>query len=175
MTQKEYYAKNQDVLNEKRRERYAANASWRTRMKDRNDATQVKYRETQKTSPKINLSRMATQAKQREGGDISTEFLLNMWIEQDGKCALSGLQMVWGQGVVNAMNVSIDRVDQTRGYYTDNVRLVCWCVNSFRQKMNDSELLYVASALVATLQSKQNTREVIAKVTDDPLSFKAYV
>lgn len=167
--------KTQEKYLSQRRSRYANDADHRKKVRDDNQATQRRYKELQKTSPKVNLSRMATQAKRREGGDISTEFLLNMWIEQDGKCALTGLQMIWGQGVVSSMNVSIDRIDQTRGYYTDNVRLVCWCANSFRQKMSDNELLHVASALVATLQSKQNADELIAKVTDDPLSFKAYV
>jgi len=175
MSQKEYYAQNKDALNQKRRERYATNEMVRNRIKERNSLTQEKYRGMQKLSPKVNLSRMASQAKKREGGDISTEFLLNMWIEQDGKCALTGLQMIWGQGIVSAMNVSIDRIDQTRGYYKDNVRLVCWCANSFRQKMNDDQLLQVAIALINTLQSRNSSNELIAKVTDDPLSFKAYV
>ena len=158
-----------------RRARYANDANHREKVRNNNQETQKRYKELQKISPKVNLSRMATQAKQREGGDISTEFLLNMWIEQDGKCALTGLQMVWGQGVVSSMNVSIDRIDQTRGYFQDNVRLVCWCANSFRQKMSDSELLNVVNALVKTLTAKQNSNELIAKVTSNPLSFKAYV
>ena len=167
--------KTQEKYLAQRRARYANDAEHRQKVRNDNQTTQRRYRELQKLSPKVNLSRMATQAKRREGGDISTEFLLNMWIEQDGKCALTGLQMVWGQGVVSPMNISIDRVDQTRGYYTDNVRLVCWCANSFRQKMNDHELLHVAIALVTTLQSKNHAYELIVKVTDDPLSFKAYV
>lgn len=167
--------KTQEKYLAQRRSRYANDADHRKKVQNDNQATQRRYKNLQKISPKVNLSRMATQAKRREGGDISTEFLLNMWIEQDGKCALTGLQMVWGQGVVSSMNVSIDRIDQTRGYYTDNVRLVCWCANSFRQKMSDSELLHVAIALVATLQSKTNADDLIAKVTDNPLSFKAYV
>jgi hypothetical protein len=158
-----------------RRARYANDAVHRAKVREDNQAVQQRYKELQKTSPKVNLSRMATQAKQREGGDISTEFLLNMWIEQDGKCALTGLQMVWGQGVVSAMNVSIDRIDQSRGYFQDNVRLVCWCANSFRQQMSDEKLLAVAIAMVNTLKSKIGSDELIAKVTSNPLSFKAYV
>lgn len=172
---KEYWQKNKDVLSAKRKAKYALDPDHKIKVKERNDATQEKYRELKKTSPQINLARMATQAKQREGGDINTAFLMNMWIEQDGKCALSGLQMNWGGGVVNAMNVSIDRIDQTRGYYKDNVRLVCWCVNSFRQKMSDDELLKVATALVKTLESKNSTTEVIAKVTGDPLAMRAFI
>jgi hypothetical protein len=164
-----------EKYNEQRRDRYANDAVHRAKVRDVNQATQKRYKEMQKTSPKVNLSRMATQAKRREGGNISTEFLLNMWIEQDGKCALTGLQMVWGQGVVSAMNVSIDRVDQSRGYFQDNVRLVCWCANSFRQQMSDKKLLEVAVAMVNTLKSKIDSNELIAKVTDNPLSFKAFV
>lgn len=161
--------------NTRRREKYATNSDHRAKVRAGNDVTQNRYKELQKTTPQVNLSRASSQCKRRAGGDISTAFLLNMWIEQDGKCALTNLQMIWGGGVVNSMNFSIDRIDQTRGYYKDNVRLVCWCVNSFRQKMNDNELLQVAIALVETLKSKNKTHELIARVTDDPLSFKAFI
>ena len=133
---KDYWEKNKDTLSAKRKAKYLADSGHKEKVKARNAATQQKYRGIQKTSPQINLARMSSQAKRREGGDITTSFLMNMWIEQGGKCALTGYEMSWGGGVVDAMNVSIDRIDQGRGYFQDNVRLVCWCVNSFRQKLS---------------------------------------
>lgn len=172
---KEYWEKNKDVLNQRRKEKYAADPMRKEKVKLVNQKTQNRYRLIQKTSPQVNLARMASQAKRREGGDITSSFLMNMWIEQGGKCALTGLEMSWGGGVVNAMNVSIDRIDQKRGYFKDNVRLVCWCINSFRQKMSDDELLQVANALVETLKAKRESHEIIAKVTCNPLEMRAFI
>lgn len=172
---KDYWSKNKDALLSKRRAKFAADPDHKLKVKARNAAAQVKYRELQKMSPEVNFRRMATQAKGREGGDITTSFLMGMWIEQGGKCALTGLEMNWGGGVADAMNVSIDRIDQGRGYFKDNVRLVCWCANSFRQKMSDQRLLEVAKALVQTLEAKIGTEEVIAKVTGNPLEMKAFL
>lgn len=172
---KDYWQKNKDVLNARRKEKYDADPSHKEKVRGSNDLTQSRYRELQKTSPKINLARMASQAKGREGGDITTSFLMNMWIEQGGKCALTGYEMNWGGGVVDAMNVSIDRIDQKRGYFQDNVRLVCWCVNSFRQKMSDQQLLEVAKALVSTLQAKSDSEQIIAKVTCSPLAMGSFI
>ena len=172
---RDYWQKNKDELSAKRRAKYAENAEYRKKHNESSKALQAKYREIKKTSPQINLSRMASQAKSREGGDITTSFLMNMWIEQEGKCALTGLEMCWGHGVVSAMNVSIDRIDQSRGYFKDNVRLVCWCVNSFRQKMSDKQLLEIATALVNNLQAKQSSHEVIAKITGNPLETRAFL
>ena len=170
MTQKEYlknyWEKNKNILSEKRKQKYLLDPNHKTKVKKTNQETQSKYREIQKYSPKINLARMASQAKGRCGGDITTSFLMNMWIEQGGKCALTGLDMEWGNGIVSSKNVSIDRIDQEKGYFKGNVRLVCWCVNSFRQKMNDSELLVVAKALVDTLQAQIDAKKVINKMKE---------
>ena len=172
---RDYWQKNKEKIASKRRAKYAENAEYREKHKKSNKAVQAKYKEIKKTSPQVNLARMASQAKGREGGDITTVFLMNMWIEQEGKCALTGLEMCWGQGVVSAMNISIDRIDQSRGYYKDNVRLVCWCVNSFRQKMSDKQLLEVATALVNNLQARQTSHEVIARITTNPLETRAFL
>jgi hypothetical protein len=172
---KDYWAKNKEALSVKRKAKYAEDPLHNEKTRQRNSATQVRYRGIQETSPKINLARMASQAKGREGGNITTSFLMNMWIEQGGKCALTGYEMNWGGGVVDSMNVSIDRIDQRQGYFQDNVRLVCWCVNSFRQKMSDQQLLEVAKALVDTLQAKLDSEQIIAKVTCSPLEMRSFI
>jgi hypothetical protein len=103
-------------------------------------------------TPKGNISRMVTSAKQRAGGDITTDFIFQMWVEQDARCALSGIKMTWGGGKLQPNTLSMDRIDPLKGYFVDNVRLVCHSVNMFRGQMNDAELLNFAESIVKTLQ-----------------------
>lgn len=73
---------------------------------------------------------------------VCTAVLEELWQEQGGKCAITGVEMthVAGEGRVYT-NVSIDRVDSTAGYTRDNIRLVCVIVNIMKHTMSDEELL----------------------------------
>lgn len=107
-------------------------------------------------SPKCNIARMVRFAKQRAGGDITTDDIFQMWVDQDARCALSGLKMTWGGGKIQPTTLSMDRIDPSRGYFLDNVRLVCHSVNMFRGQMNDAQLLEIAEAIVKKLHEEQN-------------------
>lgn len=73
---------------------------------------------------------------------ICTEVLYDLWVQQDGKCAVTNLPLthIIGQGRVGT-NLSIDRIDSTAGYTRDNIRLVCLQVNIMRNVLSDSELV----------------------------------
>lgn len=43
-------------------------------------------------------------------------------------CELTGIPFTWG--TKEATTLSIDRIDPTKGYTKDNVRFVCWWVNT---------------------------------------------
>ena len=77
--------------------------------------------------------------------------LMEAFERQNGKCALSGLVMTWNQGHVLPTSLSIDRIDQTRGYSKDNVRLICHAFNAFRGRMNDAEMFAMAVTLVEAM------------------------
>lgn len=68
---------------------------------------------------------------------------------QNKTCALTKLPLKWATGNnSDPFNMSLDRIDNTKGYELGNVRLVLLCVNSFRMKMTDAEMLTIAKALV---------------------------
>jgi len=72
--------------------------------------------------------------------DLSTEILLEVLKEQDGKCALSGetLTCQLEKGTVHKTNASIDRLVAGGPYTKDNIQLVCRALNSWR---GDTDLL----------------------------------
>lgn len=82
--------------------------------------------------------------------------LMELWHKQNGLCALSSIEMTWGSGhgIARPTSISIDRIDQTRGYELDNVRLVCYAVNCFRGRMSDKEMYEMARALYNTYRNE---------------------
>lgn len=81
---------------------------------------------------------------------ICTQVLLDLWKEQDGKCAITGLQMthISGEGRVPT-NVSIDRIDASAGYTRDNIQLVCVQVNRMKQELDLDGLKFWCEAILS--------------------------
>lgn len=120
-----------------------------------------KWKEDSVKSPKRNIARMVTTAKQRAGGDITTDDIFSLWVEHDGYCAISGIKMTWGGGKTKPNTLSLDRIDPMKGYFKGNVRLVCYAINSFRQQMSDDELFAMAKAIVANMEAQKDVRKVL--------------
>jgi hypothetical protein len=77
--------------------------------------------------------------------DIDVAYLKELWEEQDGKCALSGLKMilpkngeVWEKDKENPWKPSLDRIDSDKGYLKGNVRFTCYIGNMCKQRWPDN-------------------------------------
>ena len=72
---------------------------------------------------------------------LDLDYLVAIHESQQGRCALTGFEMSHEIGNGRAWaNISIDRIDPTKGYERGNVRLVCAAVNLMRNDMTDDEL-----------------------------------
>jgi len=73
---------------------------------------------------------------------IDAEFLNVLLKKQGGRCAISGITLTFakGQGHIST-NASVDRINSTRGYTSDNVQLVAHQVNTMKSNLNLSELM----------------------------------
>jgi len=84
--------------------------------------------------------------------DLNIEFLLNLYKEQNYKCALSGIHMTC---IINAgyhkENVSIDRKDSSIGYTTSNIQLVCVQVNIMKNNLTDLELYDLCKKVITNM------------------------
>ncbi len=101
------------------------------------------------------LRRAAGQRSKRSHKDFSREMLrdphklLEIYEQQNGLCALTGVPLTYQLGERRCWtNISIDRVEASRGYEHGNVRLVCLAANLMRNDMTDSELLSWAEKIV---------------------------
>jgi transcription initiation factor TFIIIB Brf1 subunit/transcription initiation factor TFIIB len=63
---------------------------------------------------------------------IDLDYLIDLYHKQDGKCAITGIEMCHIFG--NPRTISIDRIDSNQGYIEGNVHLVCQWVNLAKSK-----------------------------------------
>ncbi len=72
---------------------------------------------------------------------ITHQFLMLLYARQGGRCALSGVPMttIAEKGHV-LTNVSIDRIDSSKGYFEENIQLVCHIVNLMKHNMTVNQL-----------------------------------
>ena len=82
--------------------------------------------------------------------DLVVEDLRDIFQKQGGLCALSGVVMTFHPEADQSRgtNASIDRIDVTRGYSKDNVRLVCSRVNLMRGNQCDGDFYWWAKTVV---------------------------
>lgn len=74
-----------------------------------------------------------------KGCDVSSDFILKLFADQGGRCALSGIRMCGYRHP--CLSLSVDRVDSGRSHVVGNVRLVVRAVNRARKNRPDVEFL----------------------------------
>ena len=81
--------------------------------------------------------------------DFDKEYLRELWITQNQRCAISGVEMttVFFSGRVPS-NMSVDRIDSEKGYIRGNVQLVCMAVNQMKSDLSNEELLFFCNKIV---------------------------
>jgi len=110
--------------------------------------TQQKYRSK---TPRYSMYQTLNQAKKRAEVTITIQDLMDIFEKQKGLCALSKIKMTWHQGKILPTSISIDRIDNSKGYIENNVRLVCVVINAFKSTQTDAELYEFAKSLVENM------------------------
>jgi hypothetical protein len=73
--------------------------------------------------------------------------LINLWHNQKGLCAVSGLPMETESGIrnkigVNPFVVSVDRINSSIGYTKTNTQLVCFAVNQMKSNFTENQFKF---------------------------------
>lgn len=91
--------------------------------------------------------------------DLDLEYLMYLWNKQEGKCALTGLQMTYKfyEGRVNT-NVSVDRIDSSKGYTRDNIQLVCMAANQMKNDLSMDELLFMCNKIISAAYEREKLK-----------------
>lgn len=119
-----------------------------------------KSRELRRTDIRYRINALVINARCRSSKqglqfDIDTDFMLDLWKDQDGKCALSGRTFTLDyneNGGPHQNGPSIDKIVPELGYIRGNVRFVTYHVNTALSNFGDS-------ALIALLEDIKNFKE----------------
>jgi hypothetical protein len=84
---------------------------------------------------------------------LDFDYLADLLIAQDFKCALSGLPL---QAMDICSNASLDRIDSTQGYIIGNVQWVLSEVNMMKQSYTQSRFIEICNAISNNNQGEQH-------------------
>jgi hypothetical protein len=110
----------------------------------------------------------STQSNAKSKGVVNTlsaSALIEMWKLQDGKCALSGVDLVWGKD--HLRKASVDQIHPQGGYTLENTWLVCYGLNLLKNKFSLTELLEIYPQAKEVALFKRVYEQVI---TNKPLT-----
>lgn len=87
---------------------------------------------------------------------ITENDIKKLYESTNGKCALTGISMTHiayqnsDKVLKNKWNMSIDRVNSTKGYIPNNIQLVCSIINKMKGDLRDSKILLVCDKIYRT-------------------------
>ena len=98
-------------------------------------------------SPETFIAALLTHCNRKEF--LSLDYVMGIYHAQKGRCALSGEWMTWevGKGRVST-NISIDRIDSSKGYVPGNIQLVCAIVNCMKNEYSQEEFIEFCKRVV---------------------------
>lgn len=74
--------------------------------------------------------------------NLSIDEMQLVWERQEGKCAYTGMNLVFGRKSKNQDNLSsLDRINSDKEYSVDNVQWVCKTVNLMKQSLSHEQFL----------------------------------
>ncbi len=76
--------------------------------------------------------------------NINQEQIWDLFLKQDKKCAISGLELIINRNVRNCKysTASLDRIDSDRGYVIDNIQWVHKRINKLKSDFTEEEFFY---------------------------------
>lgn len=82
--------------------------------------------------------------------DITLDQLWNLYVKQNKKCALSGLDIGFHKPGerYTCQTASVDRIDSEQGYVLSNVRWVHKTVNAIKWELSDDELIAICKKII---------------------------
>lgn len=98
----------------------------------RNNANSIEYDRSEKGVIRVIYKTQRSNSKRREGCEVHyTKSELSTWLYNNG---FKGLYDEWVKsGYLKCSKPSVDRLDDFKGYYFGNIRLVTWQVNHEHQ------------------------------------------
>jgi hypothetical protein len=93
--------------------------------------------------------------------DISIEDIWNLFIKQNKKCAISGLDISVGDGrdYSDTRTASLDRIDSSKGYTIDNIQWIHKKINRMKMDLSDQEFINMCKIISNFQELKEYNNE----------------
>ncbi len=78
--------------------------------------------------------------------EVTIEQLWNLFEKQNRKCALTGDEIIFSTNSENL--ASLDRIDNSKGYYIENIRWIRSDINMMKKDMSDLKLIKLCEKIV---------------------------
>lgn len=113
-------------------------------------------REEQFLARLVTLTRYEANNRRNLAFDVDLEFLLLIWNQQQGLCALTNkpmsLERGSGKSRTNPDVCTMDRIDPAQGYIKGNVQLTRWLPNRVKINLSNNEFLDLCRSVVDTVK-----------------------
>jgi hypothetical protein len=139
-TASEYYTKNSEKI--------------RSRITSYSHSYVPKYYRDRLSRLKNLLTKARLRTKKDFDPSLTPKDLDELWIDQEGQCALSGLPLSIEAN--QSTTVSLDRIDSTKGYMRGNLQLVTAVVNRMKQEFSQEDFLQMCETI--TNYTQKTTR-----------------
>jgi len=100
------------------------------------------------------ISKTKYDARVKRGLDfeIDTDYVMEILINQNGKCALTGWDLEFTRGgdwdgFKNPKGCTMDRIYNSSGYVRGNIQLVCGLANNTRGKLSVKEFIELCKSV----------------------------
>jgi len=80
--------------------------------------------------------------------DITLEYVWDLFLKQEKRCALSGVDITFGKSNYDETTASLDRIESNKGYCDGNVQWVHKTVNFMKHDLTEENLLYFCKNIV---------------------------
>lgn len=78
--------------------------------------------------------------KRKKECDLDLPYLKEVWTKQNGKCAITGVDLQLKSNYNKNYQASIDRIDSAKGYIKGNIRFISVSVNWLKNDLDDNHL-----------------------------------
>ncbi len=108
------------------------------------------------------MNRMKYSAKKRGlRWDLDLKYLIRLFEEQQGKCALSSIELILAGSISRhrkgETTASIDRIDSSKGYTKDNVQWLHKRVNIMKNNLSDSDFIQMCCRITDKHRGKNSS------------------
>jgi len=146
---------------------------YRQNNRDKTSKNKKRYRDKNRGTIKYHVQERIAQWRKASNvmSDLTVDYLVDLYNQQDGLCYYSGETMVFGwiDGKVNHNSLSLDRLDPSKGYIQGNVVWCTYLINTMKQNLTEQQFYKTINKIYLTRQGANmvSIKEKLQRITTE--------